>query len=119
MKIVYGEESDFDGLSKSDVVAFSENEICEIKSYDDENPLDLTDNIGFDQWSKSFLRNLRHKFNEEGLPLSYIIRRKGSHCVFRTRVQLEQKCYLLSAINKNTIWFESHIDCCYRLIKSQ
>ena len=60
VKIVYSEESDFGWLSKSNMITLTENEICEVKTYDEEKSLDLTDKVGFNLWSKVFHCSLYH-----------------------------------------------------------
>lgn len=52
VKIVYGEESDYDGLSTSDVAAFVKSEICQVKSYKEEKPLDLTEIVSLTSGTK-------------------------------------------------------------------
>lgn len=74
-KIVYGNENNFDSLSRADVEAFSDCEICHLKSSAEEKPIDLTAKISFEEWSASLLRSLHHELNEEGVTLAYVLRK--------------------------------------------
>lgn len=72
MKTVFCSKLDLGRLSKSNELALVEDEICEVKTYDEEKFLDLTEKVGFDAWSKATHRSLHHELDEEEVPLSYM-----------------------------------------------
>ena len=76
VRIVFGDETNFDNLSQEHAQAITEREICRLESSTAETAVDLTSKITFEEWSTSFLRSLRHELNEEGVSLAYVLRKE-------------------------------------------
>ena len=87
VNIIYGQETDFDNLSRDDV------DVCLLKSPAVEKPVELTTKIRFEEWGKSLLRRLHHELNEEGVSLAYVLR--GSTMPTKFTPLHEQLEYLL------------------------
>ena len=62
-------------MTKADVEAITERDICRLESSTAEKAVDLISKITFEEWSTSLMRSLRHELNEESVSLAYVRRK--------------------------------------------
>ena len=93
VRIVYGRYHNFELLTRPCVAWLANENVCGKQTIDALELQILKDTKHFSEWRQSFVKYLRHQFNKDGVPLSYVIRDETPPATFKTL--LEELMYLV------------------------